>query len=89
MKVVSDAKGGSFYRDHLPALGGEAPRNASQRIQVGDQVNVCSINAFSLTVNLNPLLFFQVNIDLELEVVQSLQHGHGGEQLFKTLCFVT
>lgn len=24
------------------------------------------------------LVNFQVNVDLELEIVQSLQHGHGG-----------
>lgn len=24
------------------------------------------------------LVVFQVNVDLELEIVQSLQHGHGG-----------
>lgn len=23
-------------------------------------------------------MYFQVNVDLELEIVQSLQHGHGG-----------
>ncbi|CAG7731706.1 unnamed protein product [Allacma fusca] len=56
LKVVNDAKGGTFYRDHLPLLGGEGPRSGATRIQVGDQVN----------------------IDLELDVVQSLQHGHGG-----------
>lgn len=58
LKALSDAKGGSFYRDHLPNLGEQSPgtRSSQGGIQVGDQVNV----------------------DLDLEIVQSLQHGHGG-----------
>lgn len=58
LKVVNDAKGGSFYRDHLPLLGEQGPgsRSGPGGLAIGDQVNV----------------------DLELEIVQSLQHGHGG-----------
>ncbi|XP_064605463.1 E3 ubiquitin-protein ligase MIB1-like [Liolophura sinensis] len=58
LKVVSDAKGGSFYRDHLPLLGEQGPgaRAGPGGLAIGDQVNV----------------------DLDLEIVQSLQHGHGG-----------
>ncbi|XP_060065231.1 E3 ubiquitin-protein ligase MIB1-like isoform X1 [Ylistrum balloti] len=58
LKVVNDAKGGSFYRDHLPLLGEQGPgsRAGPGGLAIGDQVNV----------------------DLDLEIVQSLQHGHGG-----------
>ncbi|KAK2193980.1 hypothetical protein NP493_4g12025 [Ridgeia piscesae] len=58
LKVVNDAKGGSFYRDHLPQLGeqGSGSRAAPGGLQIADKVNV----------------------DLDLEIVQSLQHGHGG-----------
>ncbi len=54
VKVVTDAKGGGFYRDHLPLLGEEQ----RQRVvyEVGDKVRV----------------------DLDLELVKSLQQGHGG-----------
>lgn len=58
LKVVNDAKGGTFYRDHLPLLGEQGPgsRSGPCGLAIGDQVNV----------------------DLDLEIVQSLQHGHGG-----------
>lgn len=57
LKAVSDAKGGTVYRDHLPLLGDFGPgKSAPHGLVVGDQVNV----------------------DLELEIVQHLQHGHGG-----------
>ncbi|CAG0916950.1 unnamed protein product [Notodromas monacha] len=66
LKVVSDAKGGYVYRDHLPLLGEEAnSRVSSHGFQIGDRVNV----------------------DLDSEIVQSLQHGHGGwtETMFECL----
>lgn len=57
LKGVSDAKGGTVYKDHLPLLGDFGPgKSAPHGLVVGDQVNV----------------------DLELEIVQHLQHGHGG-----------
>ncbi|XP_046857397.1 E3 ubiquitin-protein ligase MIB1-like isoform X2 [Xenia sp. Carnegie-2017] len=60
LKVLSDAKGGSYYRDHLPCLGesgsGSDNLDTSSEFQVGDSVTV----------------------DLELEIIQSLQNGHGG-----------
>ena len=57
LKAVSDAKGGTVYKDHLPLLGDFGPgKSAPHGLVVGDQVNV----------------------DLELEIVQHLQHGHGG-----------
>ncbi|XP_071837816.1 E3 ubiquitin-protein ligase MIB1-like [Apostichopus japonicus] len=67
LKVVSDAKGGTFYRDHLPVLGEptSGSRGASGTFQINDKVHV----------------------DLDLEIVQSLQHGHGGwtDGMFETL----
>uniref|UniRef100_H2YAN8 RING-type E3 ubiquitin transferase n=1 Tax=Ciona savignyi TaxID=51511 RepID=H2YAN8_CIOSA len=67
LKVVTDAKGPSFYRDHLPCLG-----------QLNGQPSL-PVTEFQLND--------QVNIDLDLEIVQSLQHGHGGwtEGMFETL----
>lgn len=57
LKVVSDVKGHTVYRDHLPLLGEQGPgRTGLHTFQVGDLVNV----------------------DLDLEIVQSLQQGHGG-----------
>ncbi|KAL4236081.1 E3 ubiquitin-protein ligase mib1 [Mactra antiquata] len=58
LKVVTDAKGGTVYRDHLPCLGEQGPgsRSGPGGLTIGDQVNV----------------------DLDFEIVQSLQHGHGG-----------
>ncbi|CAL1265913.1 unnamed protein product [Larinioides sclopetarius] len=56
LKVVSDAKGGAVYKDHLPLLGQGPGRAGIHGFQIGDNVNV----------------------DLELEIVQSLQHRHGG-----------
>ena len=58
LKVVSDAKGFTVYRDHLPHIGEQNPGNNSgiHSFQIGDLVNV----------------------DLDLEIVQSLQQGHGG-----------
>ena len=57
LKAVSDAKGGTVYRDRLPLLGeSSSGRPGGGALAVGDLVNV----------------------DLELEIVQHLQHGHGG-----------
>ncbi|CAG2122230.1 unnamed protein product, partial [Medioppia subpectinata] len=66
LKVVSDVKGHTVYRDHLPLLGEQgAGRSSVHGFQIGDMVNV----------------------DLDLEIVQSLQHGHGGwtEGMFECL----
>lgn len=57
LKVFSDAKGYTVYKDHLPLLGEQnSGRTGFHGFQVGNLVN----------------------IDLDLEIVQSLQHGHGG-----------
>ena len=52
---MTDAKGGTFYRDHLPFLG-EENHFGTSRFDVGERVR----------------------IDVDTEVVKSLQHGHGG-----------
>ena len=60
IKAVNEAKGFSFYRDHLAVLGAPAVSSSSPsrntRWTIGDRVK----------------------IDLDVEAVQSLQHGHGG-----------
>lgn len=66
LKCINDAKGGSYYRDHLPLLGEPSDdKNGPHDFRIGDSVN----------------------IDLDLEIVQSLQHGHGGwiEGMFECL----
>ena len=55
LKAATDAKGGPFYRDHLPLLG-EEHHLGSDRFEIGERVT----------------------IDVDVEVVKSLQHGHGG-----------
>ena len=52
---MTDAKGGTFYRDHLPFLGEES-HFGTGRFDVGERVR----------------------IDVDVEVVKSLQQGHGG-----------
>lgn len=40
LKVVSDAKGQTVYRDHLPLLGEQGPgRTGPHGLQIGDQVS--------------------------------------------------
>ena len=104
LKVVNDAKGGSFYRDHLPLLG------LYEKLPTAGITSTCStqfIYIFILFIfiyigKLIPCQIMcvtvcvgeqgpgsragpgglqigdQVNVDLDLEIVQSLQHGHGG-----------
>ena len=50
---MTDAKGGSFYKEHLPVLGENETRSV---FAVGDRVRV----------------------DKEIEVIKTLQNGHGG-----------
>lgn len=83
--MVNDAKGQTVYRDHLPLLGEQGPgRTGPHGLQIGDQVNglffipvICLLHA-KICKKLIIFLYLQVNVDLELEIVQSLQHGHGG-----------
>lgn len=58
IKALNEAKGYSFYRDHLPLLSVPASdvSRREKRWAIGDRVR----------------------IDLDLEIVQSLQQGHGG-----------
>ena len=69
LKAVSDAKGGTVYRDHLPLLGEAIPGRGG-----GGQGGGLAVGDL-------------VNVDLELEIVQHLQHGHGGwtEGMFECL----
>ncbi|XP_062507383.1 E3 ubiquitin-protein ligase MIB1-like isoform X2 [Corticium candelabrum] len=55
MKAVVDAKGGAYFKDHLPLLGEQGSLTGGS-LAIGDQVRV----------------------DLDIEIVQSLQQGHGG-----------
>ena len=55
LKVVTDAKGGSVYRDHLPLLG-EDQHMRKEYFHIGDHVRM----------------------ELDAEVLKTLQHGHGG-----------
>lgn len=53
LKAVTEAKGGGFYKEHLPMLGEDRKKPT---FRVGDHVRV----------------------DLEVEVIKTLQSGHGG-----------
>jgi len=68
IKAINEAKGFSFYRDHLPVLGMPPAISPSRntRWAIGDRVR----------------------IDLDFEVVQSLQQGHGGWTygMYEALC---
>lgn len=110
LKAISDAKGGSFYRDHLPNLGDLSLANHSQLPLLWHYIlfiSLCLLHS-SFTGKLRMTLIIteywellsiywtgeqspgtrssqggmqvgdQVNVDLDLEIVQSLQHGHGG-----------
>lgn len=68
----------------MPLLGEQGPgRTGPHGLQIGDQVNslffVYNISVTRKKVKSKIILvYLQVNVDLELEIVQSLQHGHGG-----------
>ena len=78
LKVVNDAKGGTVYRDHLPLLGEQGPgRSGLHGFAIGDQVVKKPIIIHSNYIH-DTTFWHQVNVDLDLELVQTLQHGHGG-----------
>lgn len=56
LKAISDGKGHSVFRDHLPPLGEQGSGSSTHLFRINDLVNV----------------------DLDLEIVQTLQQGHGG-----------
>ena len=56
LKIVSDGKGHTVFRDHLPSLGEFGAGSLGSSFRIGDLVHV----------------------ELEVEVIQSLQQGHGG-----------
>ncbi|CAF1355431.1 unnamed protein product, partial [Didymodactylos carnosus] len=63
LQAVVPGKGGYYYSEHLPLLG--EPQRISKT-----HSSVSGSNGFQIGN--------YVNVDLELEIVQSLQHGHGG-----------
>ena len=63
LKCISDGKGHSVFRDHLPPLG-EHGAGASGGAG-GSTAHLFRVNDL-------------VNVDLDLEIVQTLQQGHGG-----------
>ncbi|RNA27483.1 E3 ubiquitin- ligase MIB1 [Brachionus plicatilis] len=111
LKCVSDAKGGYYYRDHLPVLGDKDYRKCKKNINdvrsdaVSEEDRKKKLKIFknspvqnvskSITSSNSSIIdeakIFKVNdrvnIDLDFEVVQSLQIGHGGwcEAMFECL----
>ena len=92
LKVVNDAKGGSFYRDHLPLLGWSriilvecyysTVKLKCTNFKIEFIVTICSFRrrrrSWFAAGPGGLAIGDQVNVDLDLEIVQSLQHGHGG-----------
>lgn len=77
LKVVSDAKGYAVYREHLPLLG-ESPNGSTVTgANLGSSINVMSTHEHSDQAQAFTSGDF-VTINLELDVVQGLQNGHGG-----------
>ena len=66
MKVIADGKGGSFYRDHLPLLG-EMTGMVPSEAMILNRPGMGGITIGDVVL-----------IDLDLEIVKSFQHGHGG-----------
>ncbi|CAG0882641.1 unnamed protein product [Cyprideis torosa] len=62
--------GGTVYRDHLPLLGLHHPASPSSALNGLPVGNSSAPFGFAIGD--------LVNIDLDLEIVHSLQHGHGG-----------
>jgi hypothetical protein len=70
LKVVSDAKGYAVYREHLPLLG-ESPNGCTANaLMIGNDASLLRTQSFAAGDS--------VTIDLELDVVQGFQNGHGG-----------
>ncbi len=95
LKCLNDAKGGSYYKDHLPLLGNffylffllffSICSKIYYTTRIGEKINISSIDLNScctdalITLNSGMLeINDRVNIDLDFEIVQSLQVGHGG-----------
>ena len=69
---MSDSKGGTVYKDHLPLLGeiGPGGRGGASAAAAAGATGVSGSHGLQVGD--------QVNVDLDLEIVQHLQHGHGG-----------
>ncbi|UYV76922.1 MIB1 [Cordylochernes scorpioides] len=100
LKVVSDAKGGTVYRDHLPLLGESHQLEHWLPYLLRLWFGLCMVSRILQDMGAMSgepgggkagVHGFQigdhVNVDLDLEIVQSLQHGHGGwtECMFECL----
>ena len=87
---MGDGKGGSFYKDHLPLLGdlmgnSSMPGRNQHRLQtLGDIMGTSSLEGTGAGTRGvvgrvgNIGMGDVVCIDLDIEVVKSFQHGHGG-----------
>ena len=75
LRAVSPGKGGYYYPEHIPLLG--EPCYSRGRLPSA------SLHELHQQFQVGDY----VNIDLELEIVQSLQHGHGGwtDNMFECL----
>lgn len=71
--MVADGKGGTFYRDHLPLLGNLLPVGISCVVRAIPPVGE-DYRGSNVVLNIGD----KVRVDLEVEIVKSLQHGHGG-----------
>lgn len=114
LKCINEAKGGSYYKDHLPLLGEKCtiplyditpllnttncsntqPSTSNNNNLINNisssgsnsnnnnnsNSNNNGLDAATLLALTNGILQIndRVNIDLEFEIVQSLQIGHGG-----------
>lgn len=95
LKAISEAKGGSYYRDHLPPLDADHHRQRGGVTTMLSQAGTSSAAAAAASlqqqqqqnqqqqrVGPSPTISFaigdHVNVDLDVEVVRSLQHHHGG-----------
>ena len=83
--MLSDSKGGTYYRDHLPLLGMIVLLAVSFMYSIVSQGALNSFFPGERASNSNrpqSLSEFHVGdlvtVDLDLEIVQSLQNGHGG-----------
>ena len=72
--MVADGKGGTFYRDHLPLLGNLLPAGIFVVFLRATPPLGEDYRGSSVVLNIGD----KVRIDIDVEIVKSLQHGHGG-----------
>ena len=71
--MVADGKGGTFYRDHLPLLGNLLPADVLSCFKCHAPLGE-DYRGSSVVLNIGD----RVRVDIDIEIVKSLQHGHGG-----------